>query len=156
MATRKTKAAEPAEEIIPENDVQDAETEAGDTAEIDPKDAEIARLKAMLEKANQKAAYNSPREELARLRVLAEDAAKENMDPWKIEVEIRVPRRPRTEDPWYWVNINGRSAQIPADDKIQKMKLPFALVIEETLAAEEAAQDYADSLEVKDPVNNPH
>lgn len=77
-------------------------------------------------------------------------------DPWKIEIEVRAPRRPRGEDPWYWINVNGRSVQIPANDRRQKMKLPFANVLVEMLDADRRAEDYAASLEVYDPINNPH
>ena len=167
MATRKK--AEPAEELMELIPPEAAEAGPAMPAEDpedsmnpingplpDRKDAEIARLKAELEAANRRAAYTTPMDERKRILEMAEEAAAEGKDPWGILVEIRVPKRAKTEDPWFWININGRSAQIPADDRIQEMKLPFAVVLLDMLTAEERAQDYADSLEVKDPVHNPH
>ncbi len=162
MATkRKAEPAAEAEEIVeelPEKDEIDLEPEEADltASELAKAAAEIERLKRELEYANMRAAYATPRDERVRVQQTAEKAAEAGEDPWKIKIAVRVPRRPPTEDQWYWININGLSAQIPADDKIQEMKLPFAVALMDMLTAEERAQDYADSLEVKDPVNNPH
>ena len=111
---------------------------------IDAKDAEIEKLKAELEKAKSRAAYVGPKAEQRRIQQLAVEAAEENEDPWTIFVEVRVPKRPATEDPWYWININNRTVQIPANDKVQEMKLPFALALLDMLAAEDKTQDYID------------
>jgi len=160
MATRKKAELEPAE-LIPEEEETDLEPEEiegpinGKLA-ADPKDAEIERLKAELAEANRRAAYATPMDERKRVQKAAEDAAKSGADPWQIKIAVRIPRRPPTEDQWYWININGISAQIPANDRVQELKLPWAVALMDMLTAEERAQDYADSLEVKDPVNNPH
>jgi len=121
------------------------------------KDLEIQRLKDELEKANARASYRTPAEEQQRLQQLAAELAEENADPWRTNVDVRVPRRSRTEDPWYWINIGGRSIQIPADDQVQEMKLPFALILMDMLMAEENTQSYVDNrVKVFDPVKNPH
>lgn len=156
MASRK-KAEIETVETLPEVDMIDPEPEEiGAPAAYDARDAEIERLKAELAAANRRAAYATPMDERKRVQQAAEDAAKSGADPWKIKIAVRVPRRPPTEDQWYWININGISAQIPADDKVQELKLPWAVTLMDMLTAEERAQDFADSLEVKDPVNNPH
>lgn len=121
----------------------------------DSRDEEIRRLKAELEKANARAAYASPGEELERVNEMAKQAAEDNEDPWKIMVKIRVPRRPATEDPWYWININSQSAQIPANDKVQEMKLPYAITLLSMLAAEDTTKDFVDRIQVYDPLMNP-
>ena len=78
------------------------------------------------------------------------------MDLFTVEVEVLVPHREKTEDPYYWISVNGRTVQIPANDRYQKMRLPFALVLVDTLKYERHSADYQDSLEVFDPVDNPH
>ena len=86
----------------------------------------------------------------------AKEAAENGIDPWTIEVEIFVPHREMGEDKWYWININDRSAQIPADDSRQTMKLPFALILADTLKAKRREEDFQDSVQVYDPKENPH
>ena len=90
------------------------------------------------------------------LRKIADEAAKNGEDPWTIEVEVFVPHRDKGEDKWYWININDRAAQIPADDRRQKMKLPFALILVDMLQAKQREEDFIDSVEVYDPKENPH
>lgn len=90
------------------------------------------------------------------LRKIADEAAKNGEDPWTIEVEVFVPHRDKGEDRWYWININDRAAQIPADDRRQKMKLPFALILVGMLQAKQREEDFIDSVEVYDPKDNPH
>ena len=123
---------------------------------IDERDAEIERLKAELENARRAVTYSSPADDLKRVRALCEEVAKSGGDAFEIKVPIRVPRRPANEDQWYWINVNGRSAQIPADDKVQELRLPWAEVLLNMIEAEERAKDFADSVQVFDPVTNPH
>ena len=90
------------------------------------------------------------------LRRIAAEAAEKGEDPWTIEVDVFVPHRDKGEDRWYWININDRAAQIPADDRRQKMKLPFALILVDMLQAKQREEDFIDSVEVYDPKDNPH
>ena len=55
----------------------------------------------------------------------------------------------------YWLNVNGRTVQIPADDRRYDLKLPWAACLMDSLEAENRAADYQDSLEVYDPITNP-
>lgn len=158
MATKRAKTEEPKLTLDnPEKDeeFEEIRDEVEETAEKLNKDAEIERLKAELKKAKSliPIAVGSEKE---MVRKLTEEAAADGTDPWTVMVEIRVPRRPEKEDPWYWVCINGRSAQIPANDKIQKMKLPFAEVLLSQLKAEDDLRDFLDNVQVYDPVTNPH
>ena len=151
MATRKAELT-----LGQDEEFEKVRAEVDATAEaLDERDAEIARLKAQLEEANRRAAYTSPQDDWDRVQRLAQDAADQGLDPWQIMIAIRVPRRPPKEDPWYWININDRSVQIPADDHVQEMRLPFAETLLGMLRAENRAQDFADSIEVYDPVTNP-
>ena len=90
------------------------------------------------------------------IRKVAQETAEAGKDPWTVEVEVFVPHRDKGEDRWYWVNINDRSAQIPADDRRQTMKLPFALILTDMLKAKQREEEYIDSIEVYDPKTNPH
>ena len=142
MATRKTSPAE-----VPEMEEKAAEP----VTELEKKDAEIAALKAQLARSKP-----SLRSDYERVKQACEEAAAAGIDPWTLTIEIMVPHREKTEDPWYWINVNGLSVQIPANDRYQEIKLPWADVLVETLRAEKRALDYQDTLEVYDPVTNPH
>lgn len=113
--------------------------------------AEVERLKAQLAAGSKKSVMG----DYERVMQASEECAAAGMSAWDMEIEVMVPHRERSEDPWYWVNVNGVSAQIPANDRYQKMKLPWACVLMDLLKAEKASADYQDSLEVYDPVVNP-
>ena len=86
----------------------------------------------------------------------AKEAAENGIDEWTIDVEVFVPHRDPGEDKWYWININERTAQIPANDARQTMKLPFAMILTDTLKAKRREEDFQDSVVVYDPKTNPH
>lgn len=140
-------------DLVEEEVLKAEEAMAGEEAaeEQDPKDAEIERLKAELSRMKVGGA-----EDYEKVQALTKKAAEDGVDPWTVNVSIRVPRRPEREDPWYWININSRSVQIPANDRVQEMKLPFAEQLTAFLRAENSARDFADTIQVYDPVSNPH
>ena len=147
MATKKTTVPK-TEEPITEEEVKEAEPEKSreELAE------EVEKLKAQLSAqrgGGQQSDYD-------RVKQACEESAEAGTDPWTVEIEVLVPHREKTEDPWYWINVNGMSAQIPANDRYQKMKLPFANILMDTLRAERHSLDFQESLEVYDPVVNPH
>ena len=90
------------------------------------------------------------------IRKISDEAAAAGKDPWEIEVEVFVPHRDKGEDKWYWININDRAAQIPADDRRQKMRLPYALILMDMIKAKQQEEDFIDSIVVYDPKDNPH
>lgn len=116
--------------------------------------AEIAKLKAQLEA--KQTAGRSAESDFDRVHRAEEEAIAGGVDPWTVEIDVLVPHREKSEDPWYWLSVNGRTVQIPSNDRYQKMKLPFACVLVDTLAAQRRSIDYQDSLEVFDPETNPH
>lgn len=134
-----------------EEEILKAETEMAEEEALDPKDEEIAQLKAEIDRMK-----GGGIQDYETVQALTRKAAAEGTDPWTVKVTIRVPRRPEREDPWYWINVNSRSAQIPANDKPQEMKLPFAEALLNFLHAENKARDFADTIQVYDPVTNPH
>lgn len=151
MATKKETPAL----VVPENEDKELEQAAEKLdimAAMAAKDAEIERLKSLL---NGKRTGGN-KTDYDRVKEACQKAADEGLDPWDIEIEIMVPHREKTEDPWYWIQVNSRSVQIPAKDQFETMKLPFADVLVEMLKNEKKSLDYQDSLEVFDPVTNPH
>ena len=148
MATKKNPANE--EEILEakqEEPVKDTET-----AKLQ---AEIAALRKQLATATQPAGRTMA-SDYDRVRRAEEECVAGGVDPWTVEIEVLAPHREKTEDPWYWISVNGMTVQIPANDRYQKMKLPFAGVLVDLLKYEKASLDYQDSLEVFDPETNPH
>ncbi len=112
-------------------------------AEID-KDAEIAKLRAELEQLQEeKEALNkSIDKKIDELQ----DAEPEPPDPWEEYIDIIVPRKPRGAEQYYYVCVNDRSCQIPADGKIQRMRKPFAEVLLMSLEAEAEADRFAENI----------
>lgn len=145
MATRKTNT----DPDLIENNPADVEKTLADQQE------EIRKLKEELAQAQQRGG-GSRQDDAAIVRKAAQEAAEAGKDPFDVVVSIRIPRRGGREDPWYWLNVNGRSCQVPADDKVHEMKLPWAETLINALEAERKAEAFQDGLEVFDPKTNPH
>lgn len=98
--------------------------------------------------ATKKAAAAEIAEEVKQEPVAEEVKAEEPVirDEWDEEVEMIVPRKPKGDDPTYYVCINDRRFLIPADGKTQKLPKPVAEVLKESLEAEYAAEDFADHI----------
>ena len=82
---------------------------------------------------------------------IQEEAAKQAEEPkeegeWGETIEMIVPRKPKGDDASYYVCVNDRRFQIPADGKMQKLPKPVALVLQDSLEAEVKADDFADSM----------
>lgn len=143
---------------VPETEEQDlkktAKAKTNENAELEAARKEIEALKKQL--SAQQPIRKSGETDYARVHRIEMETIAENVDPWTVEIEVLAPHKNPTEDPWYWININSRSVQIPANDQYHKMKLPFACVLVDTILAEWRGADYKDSLQVYDPVTNPH
>jgi len=155
MATKKT--------AVPELKVPEEENEAtvqeeteNRAAELAAKDEEIAKLKAQLAEAKKPKAAAEKETDYDRVHRIEKETIEAGIDPWSVQVEVLVPHREKTEDPWYWLNVNGLSVQIPARDRYEKLKLPWACLLVDHLRYEKASVDFQDSLEVYDPETNPH
>lgn len=160
MATKKSGTPVPEEPVAEDMEL---ENEAGKPEET----AETAKLKAELEalkKENERLRQNSvaaygvqgARSDYERVKAASIKAAQEGADEWGIRISIRAPRRPAKEDPFYWLSVNGRTVQVPANDRYYDLTLPFANCLVDMIASEWFANDYADSIEEFDPVTNPH
>lgn len=62
-------------------------------------------------------------------------------DPWDEKVTVRVPRKPKGE--YFYVCVNDRRFEIPANGLEQEMPRPIAEVLEQSIQAEYKAEDYA-------------
>lgn len=157
MATKRKTAEEIREEETGVDEVQVPEEMAEVTA-ADAKDLEIAKLKAEISrmKEQSKTPFTpGSRIDMQRIQMLAEEAAESGTDPWSIQVDIRVPRKAGQGDDDFWLNVNGISVQVPANGEVQKLKLPWALVLMGSVEAEERALDFTDNIQNYDPVSNP-
>ena len=156
MATKRKPAETETEEQLLEQPAEETQPEGDPSEKLKAQQAEIEKLKAQLAAAQQQAKPGARQNYAEVVRKACEEAVKAGVDLWTVTVNIRSPRRPGKEDPWYWLNVNGRSVQIPADDKYYEIKLPWAEALINSLEAERKAADYQDQLEVYDPVTNPH
>lgn len=164
MATKEKKPADtlmedPAELVTDDAKAPEPGTMKEDAkpAKQDAKDKRIAELEARLAEAERLTASMVKGDDYKIVHELAEKCVKEGRDEWKEMVSIRVPARRDTNDPYYWLCVNGRSVQIPANNQVQEMKLPFALALVDMTRAEQHAQAFADEeIKIHDPVTNPH
>ena len=80
--------------------------------------------------------------------VVEEAAAEEpaEVDEWKQEVEMIVPRKPKGDDQQFYVCVNDRRFYIPANGKMQKLPKPVAEILQQSLEAEAEAEEFADSI----------
>ena len=157
MASKKTPVMETPEteeqeleETVKKDDGLEAE------AKVKAQQAEIEKLKKQLAEAQKAKPAARNRDDAEAVRQAGRDAIAAGVDPWTVTVSVRSPRRSGKEDPWYWICVNGQGVQIPADDKYHDVKLPWAEVLVDMLAAERNAEEFQDSIEVYDPVTNPH
>ncbi|MCR5566202.1 MAG: hypothetical protein K6F61_05070 [Clostridiales bacterium] len=84
-------------------------------------------------------------ETVAAAEIPAEEPAAP-VSEWDEEISMIVPRKPKGEDNFYYVCVNDRRFQIPANGEIQTLPKPIALVLADSLKAEAAADDFADHI----------
>jgi len=66
------------------------------------------------------------------------------VDKWAIMETVRTPRKSKHD--FYYVCVNDRRFEIPADGKEHEMPHPIAEVLRQTLDAEAAADDFAEGV----------
>lgn len=120
--------------------------------------AEMERLKKENEALRKNSVYSPSTEggasDRERVAKACEEAAKQGQDPWKIKISVQAKRIGKGEDS-YWLCVNTRSIAVPANDRYYDLALPFAQCLVDEIAARTRAEDYADKIEVYDPVLNP-
>lgn len=67
-------------------------------------------------------------------------------DEWEQYIDVPVPRHGRGQEKCFYVAVNGRNAQIPADGKIHRIRKPLAINLLDSLEAEARAEQYAEDL----------
>ena len=144
-STKIVPPAETEEEKVPEQQSEGV---------MDPKDAEIAALKAKI--AQMTRPQDSKETDYDRVHRIERETEEAGKDPWTVLVPVMAPHREKTEDPFYWLNVNGVSVQIPANDRYHELKLPWACVLVDLLKYERASIEFQESIEVFDPETNPH
>lgn len=159
------KRTAPAEDVNLTLDNQEEKTEAiqpevdNAAEQLAARDAEIAALRAQLEQMKAESAREvfvpNGRGDMERIMKLAMEISAAGGDPWTVEVRVRVPRKTGAGDDDFWVAVNGRTAQIPANGEVQAMKLPFAMALLDSLDAETKAIEFAEGLNYYNPENNP-
>jgi len=78
--------------------------------------------------------------------VLEEGQEEAPKSAWDEEIEMLIPRKPKGEESYYYVCVNDRRFEIPASGTMQKLPKPIALVLQDSLAAEIRAEEFADSI----------
>lgn len=78
------------------------------------------------------------------------ETRKEPASEWDEEVEMIVPRKSKGDDQSYYVCVNDRRFQIPANGKMQTLPAPIAEALRNSLEAEAEAEEYADKIPNRD------
>lgn len=78
------------------------------------------------------------------LREIEQEEAAE--DPWQQTEQLYVPKKPKGEDPQYYVCVNDRRYVVPANGKTQELPLPVAEILKTALKDEEAAEEFAEHI----------
>ncbi len=154
MASKKPLEEKP---VINDQEPQTDEKSAVAAKTQESKDARIAELEARLAAAERQAAGYRAGNDAKIVQQAIREAIAEGKDLWDVKVSVRVPERRDTSEKSYWIMVNGRSVQIPANNQYQEMRLPFAEALMNQLKADKYAQNFADNeIQVYDPFTNPH
>ena len=147
MATSKNKAAAPVEEVKPE-EVKTEEQPAEAQAAADQIEKEMdPAIKALLQE------IEDLKNEISILKgediddgVEEEESEGYISDVWEEYEEVYVPRHGRGQEPNFFISVNDRTVQIPADGKYHRMRKPFADILRMSIEAEAAADKYAEEV----------
>lgn len=93
--------------------------------------------------ATKKTAETKPEDVMPEETAEKEPAEK---NEWDESVEMLIPRRPKGDDQQFYVCVNDRRFYIPANGKMQKLPKPVAEVLQQSLEAENEAEDFAESI----------
>ena len=76
----------------------------------------------------------------------AAEATAQPVDEWEQFIDFVVPRHGRGQEKTFFVAVNGRNVQIPADGKLQHLRAPHAKALLDSLEAEAQAEQFAEDL----------
>ena len=159
MATKKNAAQEAP---VNEEEILEA-AEAVQEPEPDPQMLAMQKEIERLKKENEQLKVNSVfaasptggESDSERVYKACEQASKAGKDPWDVKISVQAQRIGKGEDS-YWLCVNGRIMQVPANDRYYDLELPFAQCLVDEIRSRYRAADFADGIQVYDPENNPH
>lgn len=138
-----------------EEPVKEEANEAAKLEEMQKRLQELEKENAQLKKNS---VYSpSPfggAQDFERVKAACQQAAEDGADPWGIKISVNAPRIGKGEDS-YWLCVNGRTIQVPANDRYFELALPFADCLVDEIENRKRANDYIDSIQVYDPDSNP-
>ena len=139
-----TRNSKTAEKITEEAAVEEKKQETGEA--MAAKDAEIEALKKRL--AELETAKEEKKDQLIGNAVMGQVFGPNgDEDPiWEEYEDVYVPRHGKGQEPYFFIQINARSCQIPADGKRHRIRKPFAEALQESIDAEMDAEDFADNV----------
>ena len=157
MASKKSAAQETP--VIEEEVLEQAEEKQEVNPQMLAMQKEIERLKKENAQLQQNSVYSAnpmgSASDYERVHAACEQAAKDGVDPWSKTISVLAARIGKGEDS-YWLCVNGKSMQVPANDRYYELALPFAQCLVDEIRARYRAADFADSIQVYDPKDNPH
>ena len=150
---------------IPVNEDAELEAERDKLQQMANKTSEMTELKrrlAALEAENEQLKKNSvfapgpygAGGDYDRVKKACEDAAAKGEDPWQVKISVLAPHGEKGEDS-YWLSINGRFMQVPADDRYYELALPFAECLVELIRSRRKSAEFVDKIPNYDPITNP-
>lgn len=159
MAGKKNAAPETEVPVNEEVLEPQAEEQTGPDPQMLKMQAEIERLKKENERLKQNSVYSaSPMgsaSDYERVQAACEKAAADGVDPWTVKISVLAARIGKGEDS-YWLCVNGKTMQVPANERYYELALPLAQCLVDEIQARRKAADFADSIQVYDPKENPH
>lgn len=129
-------------------------------AELVRKEAELAALMAQLEAKEKAANEREAAIQAAESRLISRAAEAQHcseavvttasdsdtpLDEWSIKKEIRLPRAPKGEENYVYVNVNDQSFQVPRG-KPQQVPLPVYERLKIMLKARDDELDYMETI----------
>lgn len=85
-------------------------------------------------------------QEAAEALKAAQEVNAEPEDAWSEKVRMIVQRKPRGEDQYYYICVNDRRYQVPANGLEQELPKPVADILRDSLAMEANAEEYAEHI----------
>ena len=157
MATKKSAAQEAPETVETVEEIAE-ETQAPDPQML-AMQKEIERLKKENADLKKNSIYSSSpmgsEGDYERVKRACEQAAKDGVDPWTLKISVLAQRIGKGEDS-YWLSVNGKQMQVPANDRYYELPLPWADCLVEEIRSRYRAADFTDSIQNFDPKDNPH
>ena len=100
-------------------------------------------LAAMAKAADSKTKEVKPAEEAETLGAAMDS---DEGTVWEELVPVRTPRRGKGQEKSIVISVNDRNVQVPLDGKVYYLRKPHAEIFEQSMEAEIAAEEFAESV----------